>query len=126
MKRGTTVLAARGGVVIRVKEDGNKGGWNRKYRPYGNNIIIEHADGSRAGYWHLQHNGALVHVGDTVKQGQPIAKSGKTGYAFTPHLHFLVWQYDENRKWKQIATRFKTSKGIQYLRGWKKYKSPVQ
>ncbi|MBL7723438.1 MAG: M23 family metallopeptidase [Chitinophagaceae bacterium] len=53
-------------------------------------MIIQHPDGSRAGYWHLQHNGALVKVGDTVTKGQVIALSGKTGYAMTPHLHFLV------------------------------------
>jgi len=46
MKRGTKVYAARGGVVVRVKEDGNKGGWNKKYRPYGNNIVIQHSDGT--------------------------------------------------------------------------------
>lgn len=126
MKRGTKILAARGGVVVRVKEDGDRGGWNRKYRPYGNNIVIQHKDGSRAGYWHLQHNGALVNVGDSVEQGQEIALSGKTGYAAMPHLHFLVWTFDKDGKWKQLATRFKTSKGIKYLKGWKKYKRPRQ
>ncbi len=60
MKRGTRIHAIREGVVTRVKEDSDKGGWNKKYRQYGNNIVIQHADGSRAGYWHLQHNGALV------------------------------------------------------------------
>ena len=30
MKRGTNILAARDGVVVRVKEDGSKGGWNKK------------------------------------------------------------------------------------------------
>ena len=79
MKRGTRITAAREGVVVRVKEDGDRGGWNRKYRRHGNNIIIQHPDGSRAGYWHLQHNGAMVNVGDTVKKGQVIALSGKTG-----------------------------------------------
>ena len=57
MKRGTKITAARGGIVVRVKEDGDRGGCNRKYRPYGNNIVIQHEDGSRAGYWHLQLNG---------------------------------------------------------------------
>ncbi|HPG10710.1 MAG TPA: M23 family metallopeptidase [Chitinophagaceae bacterium] len=123
MKRGTKVCAARNGVVVRVKEDGDRGGMNRKYRPYGNNIVIEHADGTRAGYWHLQFNGALVNVGDTVQQGQVIGLSGKTGYAAMPHLHLLVWRYDNNR-WEQIATRFRTQKGIVYLKGWKKYKRP--
>lgn len=125
MKKGTNIMAARAGVVIRVKEDGTKGGWNKKYRSHGNNIVIQHEDGSRAGYWHLQHNGALVNIGDTVKQGQIIALSGNTGYSAVPHLHFIAWRYDGNNKWQQMATRFKTSRGIIYLRAWKKYRRPV-
>lgn len=121
MKRGTAVCAARDGVVVRVKEDGDKGGWNKKYRPYGNVIVIQHTDGSRAGYWHLQYNGALVNVGDTVKQGQVIGLSGKTGYTLFPHLHFIVWRFNNNQ-WLQVATRFKTSKGIRYLRPLRKYR----
>ena len=121
MKRGTKITAARDGVVVRAKEDGTLGGLNKKYRSHGNNIVIQHADNSRAGYWHLQHNGALVNVGDSVKKGQLIAISGKTGYAFVPHLHFLVWT-SKDGQWQQVATRFQTSKGIKYLRGWKKYR----
>lgn len=121
MKRGTKICAARGGVVVRIKEDSDRGGWNKKYRSDGNNIVIQHPDGSRAGYWHLQKDGALVNVGDTVKQGQVIALSGKTGYASMPHLHFLVWNYDSKRQWGSVATRFQTSKGARYLRAWRKY-----
>ena len=123
MKRGSKISAARSGVVTRVKEDGEKGGLNRKYRSEGNFIIIEHEDGSRAGYWHLQKDGALVNVGDTVQQGQVIALSGKTGYAAMPHLHFLVWG-PRNGQWVSIATRFETKKGPRYLRWWRKYKKP--
>lgn len=125
MKRGTNITAARGGIVVRVKEDGTLGGLKKKFRSHGNNIVVQHEDGSRSGYWHIQHNGALVNVGDTIKQGQVIALSGKTGYAWVPHLHFLVWAFNKEGKWQQIATRFQTTKGIKYLRGWKKYKRPV-
>lgn len=125
MKRGTKIVAARDGVVTRVKEDSDRGGWNKKYRSDGNNIVITHADGSRAGYWHLQQNGALVNMGDSVKQGQVIGLSGKTGYAAIPHLHFIVWR-SQRGSWQQIATRFKTSKGIKYLKGWKKYRRPAE
>ncbi len=122
MKRGTNIVAVRDGVVIRVKEDGSKGGWSRKYRSQGNNIIIQHSDKSRSGYWHLQKDGALVNVGDTVKQGQVIGRSGKTGYAAMPHLHFIVWKND-SRGWQQVPTRFQTSKGIKYLKPWKWYRN---
>jgi len=122
MKRGTKICAARGGIVIRVKEDGTKGGSNIKYRPHGNLIVIQHNDNSRSGYWHLQHNGALVNVGDTVQQGQVIAISGKTGYTYFPHLHFIVWKSDQKGQWTQIGTRFQTSKGIRYLRPFRFYR----
>jgi len=125
MKRGTKICAAREGVVVRVKEDGDRGGWNKKYRPYGNNIVIEHADGSRAGYWHLQKDGALVNVGDTVTKGQVIGLSGKTGYAALPHLHFLVWSFDGSRQWQQVPTHFRTSTGVKYLRSFHKYRKPL-
>jgi len=122
MKRGTPILAARDGVVIRVKEDGSKGGWGKKYRSQGNNIVIQHSDNSRSGYWHLKKDGALVNVGDTVKQGQVIGLSGKTGYAAMPHLHFIVWKSNAGN-WQQVATRFQTSKGIKYLKPWKWYRN---
>lgn len=122
MKRGTNILAARDGIVTRVKEDGDKGGWNPKYRLYGNNIIIQHSDNSRSGYWHLEKNGALVNVGDTVKQGQVIGLSGKTGYTAFPHLHFIVWRSDSRGQWQMIPTRFKTKKGIKYLHAGKWYR----
>ena len=121
MKKGTNICAARSGVVIRVKQDGDKGGWKKEYRPFGNVIVIQHEDSSRTGYWHLQFNGALVSVGDTVKQGQVIALSGKTGYALFPHLHFITWRSNRNGQWKQVATRFQTSKGILYLRPFRFY-----
>ena len=125
MKKGTKICAARDGVVVRLKEDSDRGGWGPKYRPYGNNIVIQHADGTRAGYWHLQKDGALVNVGDTVKKGQVIGLSGQTGYAFQPHLHFIVWT-SVNDNWRNLPTRFLTSKGIKYLRPFKKYRNPRQ
>lgn len=123
MKKGTTIVAARSGVVLRLKEDGNRGGWSKKNRPYGNYIIIQHNDGSRAGYWHLQYNSILPNVGDTVQQGQPIGKSGKTGYALFPHLHFLAWR-PQQVGGQPIGTRFATHKGITYLRPGRFYKKP--
>jgi murein DD-endopeptidase MepM/ murein hydrolase activator NlpD len=123
MKRGTKICAARDGVVVRLKEDGNKGGSNPKYRPFGNFVVIQHADSSRTGYWHLQFNSVLVNVGDTVKQGQIIGLSGKTGYTYFPHLHFIVWRSDKKGQWAQIGSRFQTNKGIRYLRPLRFYRN---
>lgn len=126
MKRGTRVCAAREGVVVRIKEDGKKGGGNVRYRKDGNYIIIQHKDSSRTGYWHLQYNGALVNIGDTVKQGQVIGLSGKTGYTYFPHLHFIVWKFNQKGQWIQIGTRFQTNKGIRYLRPFRFYRNKTE
>ena len=123
MKKGTKICAARGGVVVRLKEDGKRGGGNIKYRPDGNYIVLQHEDSTRTGYWHLKYNSIFVNVGDTVQQGQVIGLSGKTGYTFFPHLHFIVWRYDKNGRWTQVGTRFQTQKGIRYLRPFRFYRN---
>ena len=122
MKPGTRIAAARGGVVIRKKEDGDRGGLNKKLRSYGNYIVIQHPDGSRAGYWHLSKDRVFVNVGDTVSTGEVIGLSGQTGYAAFPHLHFLVWRLDSGQRLVQVPTRFQTAKGIRYLKFWTRYK----
>lgn len=118
MKQGSKVCAARGGIVTAVKEDSDEGGLKDEYLAKGNHIIITHSDGSEAMYWHLQRDGALVNVGDTIQQGQHIGYSGSTGYSAFPHLHFQVYDHTG----KNIATRFYTKKGVIYLRPGKWYK----
>ncbi|MFP2995918.1 M23 family metallopeptidase [Spongiivirga sp. MCCC 1A20706] len=89
LKVGDTVTAARGGVVVRVKEDSKEYG-GREYVDKGNRIVIMHNDGTMGDYVHLDYNGALVKVGDTIKVDQPIGISGLTGFTTGPHLHFVV------------------------------------
>ena len=122
MKKGSPVLAARGGVVVSVQESFTKGGRSRKYLRKGNYVTVRHDDGSQAYYGHLAHNGALVNVGDTVRQGQEIALSGSTGYSALPHLHFVVWGPTPKGR-SQLPTRFRTNKGIKYLRPGRWYKA---
>lgn len=124
MPVGAVISAARDGVVLRIKKDGRQGGIRKSNRAHANYIVIQHADSSRAGYWHLKYNGVFVNVGDTVEKGQPIGLSGNTGYTYFPHLHFIVWGFDSNRKFTQIPTRFRTEEGAQYLKAIKKYRNP--
>jgi murein DD-endopeptidase MepM/ murein hydrolase activator NlpD len=119
MKKGSTICAARSGVVITVQESSNRGGLKNEYLNDWNYVIIQHTDSSTAIYGHLQQNGALVNIGDTVQQGQPIALSGNTGYSAFPHLHFQVW----DKIGEQIAVRFFTQKGIIYLKPFRSYKA---
>ena len=116
IKKKTRICAARDGVVIASRGDSDKGGLKPGHLSDGNHVSIQHPDGSVAHYWHLQKDGALVNVGDTVKTGQLIGLSGNTGYSAFPHLHFEVIGNDDKGNYRQLPTRFNTNKGIVYLR----------
>jgi murein DD-endopeptidase MepM/ murein hydrolase activator NlpD len=119
MHKGSKICAAREGVVEGMRKDSDVGGLKDEYLNEGNHVIIRHADGSVAYYWHLQKDGVLVNVGDTITKGQHIGYSGNTGYTAFPHLHFQV----QDKNGNDIATRFITKKGIIYLRPGKWYKA---
>ena len=122
MKPGTRICAAREGVVVALREDSDRGGLKPEFLSEGNFIIVRHYDGSSANYWHLQQNGVLVEPGDTVRAGHVIGLSGNTGYSAFPHLHFEVTPPPGSSA-VQIPTRFRTRKGIRYLRPLKWHKA---
>ena len=93
MPIGTTIVAARAGKVVAVRDKFKD--WNGKDLAE-NYVFIEHQDGTIARYFHLTHNGALVSEGERVTQGQIIAKSGNTGQSGGPHLHFDVQKCGPN------------------------------
>ena len=55
---------------------------------YGYMIKVSHGNGVETVYAHCSK--LLVSKGQTVSQGQVIAKIGSTGYSTGPHLHFEV------------------------------------
>lgn len=124
MPVGSTICAARDGVVAALKEDSNLGGPAKKNRPKANYVIILHEDSSRANYWHLKKDGVLVNLGDSVKAGQPIAISGNTGYTYFPHLHFSVRAKNAVPRFRQIPVRFRTRVGNIYLKAIRYYQNP--
>ena len=122
MKQGTKVMAARSGVVTFVRESNTRGGASKKYVGKGNGITIKHNDGTYAHYWHLQHDGALVNVGDTVQQGQWIGLSGSTGFSAFPHLHFEVTRQPRISR-EDFPVLFLTEKGAKFLQPLRRYKA---
>lgn len=76
---GTTVYASCAGTVIQAAYSGG----------YGNVVVISHPDGRMTRYAH--NSKLLVHVGQHVEQGEPIAKSGSTGRSTGPHVHFELY-----------------------------------
>lgn len=75
----TPIMATAPGVVSYV---GVRSG-------YGNVVEIDHGNGFKTRYAHLQ--AASVRVGQRVAIGQRIAAMGSTGRSTGPHLHYEVW-----------------------------------
>ncbi|MFJ8630090.1 LysM peptidoglycan-binding domain-containing M23 family metallopeptidase [Streptomyces sp. NPDC093568] len=75
---GTPLKAVGAGTVVSA-------GWGGAY---GNQVVIQLADGYYAQYAHLSSLG--VSAGQTVTAGQQIGLSGATGNVTGPHLHFEI------------------------------------
>jgi murein DD-endopeptidase MepM/ murein hydrolase activator NlpD len=76
--KGTPVYVTADGVVERAEWEGG----------YGKIIIVDHGNGVETYYAHLAS--FLVVPGLEVRRGQIIARSGGTGHATGPHLHYEV------------------------------------
>lgn len=74
--KNTPVYSVKAGVVIH----------SGFVRGYGNYIIVEHEDGYKSAYAHL--NTIKVKKGNQVTEGFVIGSVGKTGTATGYHLHF--------------------------------------
>lgn len=123
MPVGTPVCAAREGVVYAYRDDSNEGGIWGSYKNKANFIIVKHDDGSMGCYWHLKQNGVLVKKG-RVSNGQVIGLSGATGQVIRPHLHFSVKRKLNYDKDSFIKTRFRTNRGLVFLRAGYSYRKP--
>lgn len=77
--RGTTIVAARGGIVkIAEYLENDAGYW----------VLIDHGDGYESAYMHMDKY--LVTAGDYVRAGQLIGYCGDSGIATGCHLHFEI------------------------------------
>ncbi len=82
-QHGQKVLAAKAGRVV-YSGSGMRG--------YGKTVMLDHGDGLQSLYAH--NSALLVAVGQRVRQGETIAKVGRTGNASTDHCHLEVRRND--------------------------------
>jgi len=82
----TDVVVPADGKIIAINE------W-ADISEYGNNVVIEHADGKFSVMAHLEGFAEGLSVGDSVKQGDKVATAGGTGTieGMAPHLHWAVF-----------------------------------
>lgn len=80
-------LAVTAHVAVPASNDG-KVLWASDLGIYGNCVVIDHGYGLQSIYGHLSQ--IDVKLGDLVKKGQIIGRSGSTGLAGGDHLHFSM------------------------------------
>jgi len=115
MPVGTPVCAARGGIVIGVRQDSDAGGASPEFKLSANYVMIRHSDGTYAEYLHLRKGGVTVNLGQTVVVGQPIGFSGVTGFTSGPHVHFAVFHIidkESGPERESLPIRIRTKEGI--------------
>lgn len=84
------VIAAAAGTIVQ-KADGNFDRNCATNSLTANSIIIQHADGSQALYWHMKKNSVTSKiVGQTVVAGEYLGVVGSSGSSTGPHLHFEI------------------------------------
>jgi murein DD-endopeptidase MepM/ murein hydrolase activator NlpD len=87
---GTAVCTARGGIVMAMAMKASDVPTPTNLGSVGNFVRVLHDDGTIGLYAHLQRGSAMIRPGDRVATGQTIARSGESGSATGPHLHFSV------------------------------------
>ena len=81
-------LALPEGTPVRAAEDGVVAYAGNELKGYGNLVLVRHSNGFVTAY--ANANELMVKRNDQVHKGQVILKSGQTGNAATPQLHFEI------------------------------------
>ncbi len=81
-------VAVPEGTPVKAAEDGVVAYAGNELKGYGNLVLVRHSNGYVTAYAHASE--LLVKRGETIKRGQTIAKSGQSGEAGSPQLHFEI------------------------------------
>jgi murein DD-endopeptidase MepM/ murein hydrolase activator NlpD len=111
MDVGTPVHAAREGLVVLIEDSHEGACWSEGCGHLANFVVLLHGDGTTGEYFHLERGSVSVSLGQHVRRGEAIARSGNTGYTTVPHLHFGVYRAESHGQTGSIAVRFLTRKG---------------
>jgi hypothetical protein len=95
MDRGVNILASAPGTVTHVQDghfDRHKS-WDSSAPS--NLVILEHRDGFRSAYLHMQNGSVAVSVGQVVEAGTLLGRVGSSGMSDMPHLHFELQRHGD-------------------------------
>lgn len=93
------VCAIASGTVVDLRTN-IKGTVSDGSNSEGNYVLIDHGNEKITAYFHLEYGTIRVKLGEYVKRGQIIGRTGKTGNATGVHLHFGVGSKKIPRVWE--------------------------
>ena len=90
------IVAAAPGILL-IKQDGNFDQHCDENSEPWNGVCILHEDGSTAWYVHMKKNSVTKKfVGEEIELGEYLGVVGSSGSSLAPHLHFEVYDSDNN------------------------------
>jgi murein DD-endopeptidase MepM/ murein hydrolase activator NlpD len=90
-QRGTVIHASADGEVVLAHVE--------SHSEAGRAIVIDHGQGLRTYYMHLDELRGGLEVGQRVRAGDALGTMGSTGFSSGPHLHFAITQERVGRTW---------------------------
>jgi hypothetical protein len=90
---GAPVLAPAAGVVTVAAdglEDHPPTAAPPEGEPAGNQLVIDHGNGTYSVLAHLKKGSLSVRAGERVRAGQEVANVGNSGHSTCPHLHYQL------------------------------------
>lgn len=103
---GTPIHTVAGGRVVYAGNTNPQG--------FGITVVVETPNGHYEQYSHNSNN--LVRVGDQVRPGQVVAKTGSTGGSTGAHIHMTVWKPGQFVQTLE-ANQQNTIDPVQYMAG---------
>lgn len=90
MDEGVPVLCAAPGTVVSTHdgEFDRRTAWQSGV--VANSVIVQHADGSLAYYWHMRKGSVRAVPSQVVAVGDTLGMVGSSGFSSGPHLHFEI------------------------------------
>ena len=87
---GQPVYAPADGIVVKVENElpDNTPGEMDPRAVLGNCVILDHGRSEFSLFAHFRQSTVVVHSGDRVRSGQPLAQCGNSGNSSEPHLHY--------------------------------------
>ncbi len=91
---GKEVLAPTAGVVVQatdgVRDNRPRVQVENRKDPAGNHVVLDLGNGEYALLAHMQKGSVRIRVGERVRSGDVLGRTGNSGNSSEPHLHFHV------------------------------------